>query len=100
MREQDQPWRRLVVVELCEEGGQHFLRREGLFRAREIGAVAPVLAGAEEEHFDAGIAALLVDGEHVGFFHRARVDALLRLDRRQRRKAVAIDRGCLKLELV
>jgi hypothetical protein len=99
MRQQDELWRRLVVVELGEERGQHFLRGERLLRAREIGAVAPVLAGAEEEHLDTGIAAFLVDGEHVGFFHRARVDALLRLDRRQRGEAVAIDRGRLEFEL-
>ena len=91
VRQQDQSWRRLVVVELREERAQHFLRREGLLGAREIGAVAPVLPGAEEEHLDAGIAAFLVDREHVGFFHRARIDALLRLDRRQRGEAVAID---------
>ena len=99
MRQQDEFRRRLVVVELREERGQHFLRRERLLRAREIGAVAPVLAGAEEEHFDAGIAALLMDGEHVGFFYRARIDALLRLDRRQRGEAITIQRRGLEFEL-
>ncbi len=98
VRQQDQFRRRLVVVELRQERGQHFFRRERFLRAREIGAVAPVLAGAEEEHLDAGIAALLMDGEHVGFFHGARIDALLRLDRRQRREAVAIKRRGLEFE--
>ncbi|MHC2575733.1 hypothetical protein ACVMHR_000472 [Bradyrhizobium diazoefficiens] len=100
MRKQDVLRRRLVVVELGEEGAEHFFGRKGLLRAREIGAVAPVLAGAEEEHLDAGEAALLVDGEHVGLLHRARIDALLRLDRRQRGKAVAIERGGLEFELI
>ena len=40
-----------------------------------------------------------MDGEHVGLFHGARVDALLRLDRRQRGEAVAIERGGLEFEL-
>jgi len=31
-----------------------------------------------------------VDGEHVGFLHGARIDALLRLDRGQRRETVAV----------
>jgi hypothetical protein len=84
VRQQDEFRRRLVVVELREERAQHLFRREGFLRAREIGAVAPVLPGAEEEHLDAGIAALLMDGEHVGLLHGARIDALLRLDRRQR----------------
>jgi hypothetical protein len=40
-----------------------------------------------------------VDGEHVGFLDRARIDTLLRLDRRQRGEAVAVERGALELEL-
>jgi hypothetical protein len=40
-----------------------------------------------------------MDREHVGFFHRARIDALLRLDRRQRGEAVAIERRGLEFEL-
>src|SRR2546423_5294804 len=99
MRQQDEFRRWLVVIELREERGQHFLRRERLLCAGKIGAVAPVLAGAEEEYFDAGIAALLMDGEHVGFFYRARIDALLRLDRRQRGEAVAGERRRLEIEL-
>ena len=65
---------------------------------REIGAVAPVLAGAEEEHLHAEEAAVLVHGEHVGLLDAARVDALLRLHRRERGEAVAIDRGALEVE--
>ena len=39
-----------------------------------------------------------MDGEHVGFLHGARIDALLRLDRRQRRQPVAIERRGLEFE--
>ncbi len=39
-----------------------------------------------------------MDGEHVGFFHGARIDALLRLDRRQRGEAIAIQRRGLEFE--
>src|SRR5438445_3546379 len=98
MRQQYEFRRRLVVVELREERGQHLFRRERLFSAWEVSAIAPVLAGAEEEHLDAGITALLMDGEYVGFFHGARIDALLRLDRRQRGEPVAVERGGLEFE--
>ena len=40
-----------------------------------------------------------MDGEHVGFFHGARIDALLRLDRRQRGEAITIQRRGLEFEL-
>src|SRR6266404_4384194 len=73
-------------------GGGRFVR------ARKIGAVAPVLPGAKEEYLDAGISAFLMDGEHVGLLHGARIDALLRLDRRQRREAVAVKCRGLKGE--
>ncbi|MEY9407157.1 hypothetical protein ABH989_001623 [Bradyrhizobium ottawaense] len=99
VREQDVPRRRLVVVELGEEGAEHLFGGVRLLRARKIGPVAPVLAGAEEEHLDAGEAALLMDGEHVGFLDGARIDALLRLDRRQSGEAVAVECGALELEL-
>ena len=69
---------RLVVVELREERAQHLARLERAVGLGEIGAVAPVLSGAEEEHLDAAEAALLMDGEHVGLLGAARVDALRR----------------------
>ena len=40
-----------------------------------------------------------MDGEHVGLLDGARIDALGRLHRRQRREAVAIDRGALEFEI-
>src|SRR5690606_2038427 len=67
-------------------------------RLWEVGAVAPVLPGAEEKDLDAVLATFLVDGEDVGFLDRARVDALVCLDVRERRKAVAIDGCALEIE--
>ena len=98
VRDQDQARRRLVVVELRQERRQHFARPERAVGLGKIGAVAPVLPGAEEEHLDAGEAALLVHGKDVGLLDAARIDALVRLDRRQRRQTVAIDRGALEVE--
>ena len=79
---EDQAGRLPRLVELADEGGHDFRVFVGAVDAREVGAVAPVLPGAEEEHLDTGIAAFLMDREHVGFFQRARIDALLRLNRR------------------
>ena len=59
-RDEDQPRHRLVVVELRQERLEHARRVEALVGLREIGAVAPVLAGAEEEDLDAGQPAVLV----------------------------------------
>ena len=98
VRDQDQARRRLVVVELRQEGRKHFARPERFVGFGKIGAVAPVLPGAEEEHFDAGEAALLMHGKDVGLLDGARIDALLRLDRRQRGETIAVDRGVLEIE--
>ena len=65
---------------------------------REIGAVAPVLAGAEEEHLDAGLPAFLVGGEHVGFLDAFRIDRLVGRDVRQRPQPVAELGGLLVVE--
>ena len=99
VRKQDRPRARLVVVELREEGAQHLRRLQRRVGLREIGAVAPVLAGAEEEHLDADLPALLMDGEDVGLLDALRVDALVALHMRQRRQPVAIDRGPLEIEI-
>ena len=90
---------RLVVVELGEERAQHFAGLEGRIGLREIGAVAPVLPGPEEEHLDAGLPAFLMDGEHVGLVDGLRVDALMRLHMRQCRQPVAENGGSLEIEL-
>ncbi len=89
VREQDELRRRLVVVELGDKGFQHLLHREALVGAGEIGAVAPIVAVAEEEHLDAGLARLLMRGEHVSLLHRLRIDALTRLDVAERGQPVA-----------
>src|SRR5579862_5996892 len=98
VRDQDETRRRLVVVELREERGQNFARAKRAVGPRKIRAVAPVLAGAEKEHLDAAKAALLMQGEHVRLRDAARIDALVRLNRRQRRQTVAIDGGALEVE--
>src|SRR5262245_58350670 len=77
MRDQNQPWTGLVVVELGKKGRQNLPRRDGAIGLRKICAIAPVLAGAEEEHLHTGEAALLMQREDVGFFHAARIDALM-----------------------
>ena len=41
-----------------------------------------------------------MDGEHVGFLDGARIDALLRLDRRERGEAIAVKRRGFEFELL
>ena len=98
VRQQNAPRTRLVVIELGQERIEHFAGQERAVGAGKIGAVAPVLAGAEEKHFDAGEAAVLVGGEYIGLFDAARIDALARLDRRQRGEPVAQRGGALEIE--
>ena len=98
MGQEDELRHRLVVVELGEERPEHLRHVEIPVGAGEVGAVAPVLAGAEEEDLDAGGAALLVGGEDVGFLEGVRIDPLVRLDMRQRRQPVAVDRRRLEIE--
>ena len=74
---------RLVVVELGEEGAQHLARLQRRIGLREICAVAPVLAGAEEEHLDAGLPTFLVDGEDVGLVDGLRCDMAMLILREQ-----------------
>src|SRR5262249_51553262 len=89
---------RLVVVELREKGAQHLAGRKRAIGLGEIGAITPVLSGAEEEHLNAIEAPGLMHGEYVGLLDPARIDALRRLHRRERGEAVAIDAGTLELE--
>src|SRR4029077_13049255 len=67
-------------------------------RFGKIGAVAPILAGAEEEDLDTGESALLIDGEHVGLLDAVRIDPLMRLNRGKRGEAVAVNRRALEVE--
>ena len=100
VREQDAAWARLVVVELREEFPEHLRRAQRPIRPREVRAVTPVLSGAEKEHLDAGESAVLIGRKHIGLIDAAQVDALLRLDRRQRRETIAKHRGALEVERV
>src|SRR5208283_1573389 len=65
VRDQDQARRRLVVVELREERREDFAGAERPVGLGKIGAISPVLSGAEKEHLDAAEPALLVDGKNV-----------------------------------
>src|SRR5579885_39840 len=56
---------RFVVVELRKKGRQDVSRTQRAVGLRKIGAVAPILSGAEEENLDAGIAAGLMRSEYV-----------------------------------
>src|SRR5437763_9429764 len=98
LRKEDAARARLVVIELCKERAKHFTCSQGAIRLRKIGAIAPILSGAEEENFDAGEAARLVDCKHVGVLDTARIDALVRLYSGERGKAVAVDARPLELE--
>ncbi len=89
---------RPVEVELRQKGVEHLLAGESPVGAGKIGAVAPVLVGAEEERLDAELPRLLADREHVRFGDRARIDALLALDRRQRADPVAQPRRLLEFK--
>src|SRR5262249_22608541 len=79
MRDEHAARRRLVVVELREKRAEHLAGAERSVGLGKIRAVAPVLAGAEEEHLDAVEPAVLVRREHVRLLDAARVDALMRL---------------------
>ena len=86
VREEDAARRRLVVIELREERTEHLARFERAVGTREIGAVAPVLAGAEEEHLDAGVPAPADTRRTRPLLHAARIDPLAGLGRRERRQ--------------
>ena len=79
MGDQDAGRNRLVVVELSEKGAQNLFGGERAVGAREIGAIAPVLAGPEEEHFNATKAAGLMHGKDVRLLDHAWIDSLMGL---------------------
>src|SRR5580692_1720397 len=96
VRNQNQARARFVVIELGKKRAENFLGRDRPICLGKIGAIAPVLSGAEEKHLDAGETALLMERKNIGFLDPAWIDALMRLDRRQRGQAVAIDGGPLE----
>ncbi len=65
--DENQRWRRTRVVELADKGCQQFAAFDLGRMARKERPVAPVLAGAEKEHLDAGLRAFTVQRKHVGF---------------------------------
>ena len=99
MAEKDHAGRGTILIELGEEGIEHLIERQFLVMAGEIGAVAPVLSGAEEEDLHAGLAAFRPGREDIRLRHSLRVDALMGLDLREGADAVAIDRGALEIEI-
>ena len=100
VRKQDQARHRLVVIELRDETIEHVFDSKGPVGLRIVGAIAPVLAGAEEEHLNAGLPAVLMGCEHIGFFDAFRVDRLIGGHVRQRPQAVAEFCGLLELQFV
>ncbi|EKE43377.1 hypothetical protein OCGS_2569 [Oceaniovalibus guishaninsula JLT2003] len=85
------------VVELADETGHHLGRVGAAAGARIIIAVAPVLVGADEEHLHAGLPALHMQRDHVGFGHAFGVDALAALHLGQGADPVAQGGGALEL---
>ena len=98
--EEHEARRGAVLVELADEGLEHFGLGERGVGARAEGVVAPVLEGAEEEDLHAELAAFLVDGEDVGLLDGLGGDVALALDQRQRREAIAEQGGALEIELL
>ena len=99
MRQQNKLRWSLIVVELGDERFEHLRHRDALVGAREIGPVAPVIAGAEEEHLNADLAAILMDGEDVCFLDALRIDALMTLDVAECSQPVAVDSGPFKIQV-
>ena len=95
--DEDQLRHRLVVVELRDEAVEHLLHGQRAIGLGEVGAVAPVLAGAKEEHLDARLPAVLRGGEDVGLLNPLRIDRLVGGDVREGGEAIA--EACRPLEL-
>ena len=95
VRQQYKLRRRLVVIELGNEGFEHLFHRETLVGAGKVRAVAPIVAGAEEEHLDRGLPRVLMGGEHIRILHGLRIDALMRLHVAERGQPVAETRRAL-----
>jgi hypothetical protein len=82
---------------LADKGGQHLLDGELAIVARIKGPIPPVLPAAKEKDLDAGLAALLVGGDHVGIDEAGDVDVLVALHQRERADAVADHRRRLEI---
>ena len=96
--EQDQRRGGALVIELADKGLQNFAVRQIGGLARKIWLVAPVLSGAEEEHLNANIAALAINGEQIGLDERRGIDALRRLDLAHGAEPIAELCGAFEIE--
>ena len=76
MRQQDERRQRLVVIELAKKRREQLSVGGEFVGPREVGAIAPVLAGAEEENLYTGLPALLRQGKEVRLIHPLRIYAL------------------------
>src|ERR1019366_9063291 len=90
--------RRLVVVELGDEGGEHLRGFLVAGVGGEEGAVAVVAAAADEEHLDAGLAGGAPGGDHVGVAQAGRIDHVTALHERQAADSVADGGGALECQ--
>ncbi len=90
--------RRLVVVELGDEGAKHLRGFLVACVGGEEGAVAVVAPAADEEHLHAGLAGDAPGGNHVGVGQAGRVDHVVALHEGQAADAVADRGGALELQ--
>ena len=100
VRQQDEARHWLVVVELGDERFQHLFDGYRAIGLGVVRAIAPVLAGAEKEHLDAGEAAILVGGEHVRFLNPFGIDGLVGRDVGQRPQPVSKLRRAFEFQVV
>ncbi len=98
VRDKDQFRRRPVLVELPQKGIEDRPLVVLGIDAREIGAVAPVLAGAIKHALHAGITALGKDGEDVGLLV-AQIDRRRHEDAVERPHPVAQVGGAFEVEI-
>ena len=98
MTEHDERRFTAIVVKLTDKRGQHLLDGELAVVAREIGAIAPILAPAKEEDLHAGLPAGLMRGNHIGVDDPWYMDLLMSLDQRQGADAITDQRCRLEIE--
>ncbi len=89
MRQQDQPWRHLAIIELRQERLHHLVGGFDAVEFRVEVPVPPTLVATDEKHLHAGLPGLHMQGDHIRLGHAARVDRLHRLHGGQRLDAVA-----------
>ena len=98
--EQNAGRRRLVVVELGDEGGEHLARLILSSMRGKKRAVAVVAAAANEENLNAGLPGILPGGHDIGVLQACRVDHVIALHEGQRADAVADRGGMLEFQVL